>query len=95
MDPEDYEIEERFFRNFFSYLNDCKRAKQAPSIFQLFVFLHSADTPLAIPLPNVPLAEFVGIYLSWVLMIAVAFVGRFILGYKPSYPEYYSGTKSK
>ncbi|KAF7186582.1 hypothetical protein HII31_12140 [Pseudocercospora fuligena] len=96
LDPEDYENEQRFFRNFFGYLNDCKRAKVSPSIFQLFVFLHSADTPLAIPLPGfIPGAEFIGVYLSWVLLIAVAYVGRFVLGYKQSYPEYYSGVEGR
>jgi mannose-6-phosphate isomerase-like protein (cupin superfamily) len=93
LDPEDVENEMRFFRNFFGYLDDCKRAGQAPSVFQLFVFLHSADTPLAVPLPGFPGAEMLGVYLSWVLMVAVAWVGRYVLGYRESYPEYYDGKK--
>lgn len=92
LEPEDYENENKFFRNFFGYLNDCKRAKQSPSIFQLFVFLHSADTPLAIP---VPAFEIVGIYISWLLLIVVAYVGKFVLGYKDSYPEYYEKKKGR
>ncbi|PYH92373.1 hypothetical protein BO71DRAFT_400592, partial [Aspergillus ellipticus CBS 707.79] len=40
--PEEYENEQRFFRNFFGYLDDCKSAKTAPSFFQLMVFLHRA-----------------------------------------------------
>ncbi|CAK4031899.1 -like cupin [Lecanosticta acicola] len=95
LDPEDYENEQRFFRNFFGYLDDCKRSRTAPSIFQLFVFLHSADVPLAIPLPNVPGAEFVGLYLSWALLIVVAYIGRVVLGYRQTYPEYYNSSKSK
>ena len=51
LSPESYENEQRFFRNFFGYLDDCKTAKVQPSLFQLLVFLHSADTPVAIPLP--------------------------------------------
>ncbi|PYH49285.1 uncharacterized protein BP01DRAFT_362240 [Aspergillus saccharolyticus JOP 1030-1] len=51
LDPVNYAVEERFFRNFFGYLDDCKIAKQAPSFFQLMVFLYHADTPLALPLP--------------------------------------------
>jgi len=94
LDPEDYENESRFFRNFFGYLDDCKQSKTAPSIFQLFVFLHSADTPLAVPMPFG--LEGVGIWVSWVLMIVVAFIGREILGYQSSYSEYYSeGSKTK
>ncbi|KJX96013.1 hypothetical protein TI39_contig847g00005 [Zymoseptoria brevis] len=93
LDPEDYENEQRFFRNFFGYLDDCKQAKSAPSIFQLFVFLHSADTPLAVPMPFD--LETLGAYVSWVLMIAVAFVGRELLGYQDNYPEYHDEKKIK
>ncbi|KAF6802137.1 hypothetical protein CSOJ01_11792 [Colletotrichum sojae] len=89
--PESYDNEEQFFRNFFGYLDDCKTAKTAPSIFQLFVFLNSADTPLAVPLPS----EALGRAASWVLLKAVAFWGRWILGYKETYPEYYDSDKSK
>ncbi|KAH8900552.1 alpha/beta-hydrolase, partial [Thozetella sp. PMI_491] len=49
--PESYENEQRFFRNFFGYLDDCRTAGVAPSLFQLLVFLESADTPVAIPMP--------------------------------------------
>lgn len=94
LDPEDYENEERFFRNFFGYLDDCKRCKMEPSIFQLFVFLCSADTPLAIPMPFEWL-EGVGLWVSWILMLVVAFVGRELLGYRESYPEYYEGKGGK
>lgn len=93
LDPEDYENESRFFRNFFGYLSDCKQAGQSPSIFQLFVFLWSADTPLAIPMPFG--LESLGVYLSWLLMIVVAYIGYYGLGYKTSYPEYYDEKKSR
>ncbi|KAH6716714.1 hypothetical protein BKA61DRAFT_309669 [Leptodontidium sp. MPI-SDFR-AT-0119] len=89
--PEDYENEQRFFRNFFGYLDDCKKAKTEPSLFQLLVFLHSADTPLALPLPN----EWLGIIVSRVFLVVVAFWGKFILGYQDSYAEYYEEGKSK
>ncbi|KAK4493881.1 hypothetical protein PRZ48_015066 [Zasmidium cellare] len=93
LDPEDYENEQRFFRNFFGYLDDCKRNKTPPSIFQLFVFLHSADTPLAVPMPFG--LETLGIYVSRVLLIVVAYIGLYVLGYQQSYPEYYNSSKSK
>ncbi|KAK0118324.1 hypothetical protein ONS95_012617 [Cadophora gregata] len=89
--PEAYENEQKFFRNFFGYLDDCKKSKTAPSLFQLLVFLHSADTPLAIPLPN----ERLGVIVSRIFLIVVAFWGKFMLGYKDSYPEYYEEGKSK
>jgi mannose-6-phosphate isomerase-like protein (cupin superfamily) len=89
--PESYEDEQRFFRNFFGYLDDCKTAGTAPSFFQLMVFLHSADTPLAVPLPS----EWLGKVASRLLLWAAAGWGRFILGYKQSYPEYYEEGKTK
>ena len=90
LDPEDYANEQRFFRNFFGYLDDCKKNKVAPSLFQLLVFLHSADTPLALPLPN----EWLGVWVSRVFLIGVAFWGRWMLGYKTNYPEYFEERKS-
>ncbi|KAL0945033.1 uncharacterized protein CTRU02_202920 [Colletotrichum truncatum] len=89
--PESYENEQRFFRNFFGYLDDCKSAGTEPSIFQLFVFLHSADTPLAVPIPW----QFLGRVVSRILLITVAFWGRWVLGYRQTYPEYYDSEKTK
>ncbi|KAG7402971.1 Terreic acid biosynthesis cluster protein D [Fusarium oxysporum f. sp. rapae] len=89
-DPDNYEAEQRFFRNFFGYLNDCKRVKKEPSLFQLIVFLHNNDTPLALPLPN----DTLGIWVSVIFMLFVSFCGRWILGYKATYPEYYQRRKS-
>lgn len=91
LSPEDYENEQRFFRNFFGYLDDCKSAKMAPSFFQLMVFLHSADTPLALPLPNHTL----GIWASRAFLIGAAFVGKWVLGYRDCYEEYYIGKKGQ
>jgi mannose-6-phosphate isomerase-like protein (cupin superfamily) len=89
--PENYQSEQQFFRNFFGYLDDCKTAKTAPSLFQLLVFLHRADTPLALPLPW----HWLGVLVSRVFLIGVAGVGRWILGYQSNYVEYYEEEKSK
>ncbi|KIV96509.1 hypothetical protein PV10_00367 [Exophiala mesophila] len=83
--PEEYEVEQRFFRNFFGYLDDCKSGNVAPSLFQLLVFLHSADTPLALPFSE----SWPGVFASRIFLIGMAFWGRWILGYKQTYPEYY------
>jgi len=91
LDPESYENEQRFFRNFFGYLDDCKNAGQAPSLFQLMVFLHSADTPLALPLPF----EWLGVLVSRIFLIVMAWVGRWILGYQTNYVEYYDAGKGQ
>ncbi|KAL6912600.1 hypothetical protein FSST1_010360 [Fusarium sambucinum] len=89
--PESYENEQRFFRNFFGYLDDCREARKPPSFFQLMVFLHDGDTPLAVPMPW----EWLGKIASRLLLWSAAFWGRFILGYKTTYPEYYEETKSR
>lgn len=83
--PEDVEGEERFFRNFFGYLDDCRKAGQSPSLFQLMVFLRGADTPLGLPMPT----KWLGIVVSKIFLILMGWVGYWILGYKESYPEYY------
>ncbi|KAL6246546.1 hypothetical protein RBB50_006784 [Rhinocladiella similis] len=83
--PEEYETEQRFFRNFFGYLDDCRSANVAPSLFQLLVFLESADTPLALPISE----SWPGVIASRIFLIAMAFWGRWILGYKTTYAEYY------
>ncbi|EED13002.1 hypothetical protein TSTA_055080 [Talaromyces stipitatus ATCC 10500] len=88
--PEDAESEQKFFRNFFGYLDDCRKAGVPPSMFQLFVFLNEADTPVAVPLPS----KFLSKVASRVMLSSVAWYGRWILGYKTSYPEYYDDGKS-
>lgn len=85
--------EERFFRNFAGYMDDCKRAKMEPSLFQLELFLWTVDTPLGIPVPG---PDWLKLYVSWGLcfMLGVV-VGEWLLGYEKTYPEYYSEETSK
>lgn len=84
LSPENYEAEQQFFRNFFGYLDDCRKAESPPSIFQLMVFLHAADTPIALPLSGN-----LGFLASRLFLISMALWGKWALGYKTSYPEYY------
>lgn len=87
--PESYENEQKFFRNFFGYLNDCRLAKVEPSVFQLMVFLYSADTAFALSLP------WESNRLSRLFTCILAYWGSWGLGYKTSYDEYYELGKSK
>ncbi|TPX07943.1 uncharacterized protein E0L32_010398 [Thyridium curvatum] len=89
--PEDYEGEQRFFRNFFGYLDDCRKAGQPPSKFQLLVFLKSSDTPVGINMSF----KWLGRVVSRVYLSTMAWWGYWILGYKETYPEYYAGKKSR
>ena len=85
LDPRDAVMEERFFRNFFAYLGDCKNMGRGPSIFQLLLFLYTVDGPLAVPIPGR-----LGRGVSWfVMFVAGVVVGEWLLGYRRSYREYY------
>ncbi|KAI9888195.1 MAG: hypothetical protein M1820_010239 [Bogoriella megaspora] len=92
-DGPDYETEERFFRNFFCYLNDCAKAGVPPSIYQLNTFLYDFKCPPAVSVPGP----------QWVKYWSTCFmcwwkgrvIGQFMLGYKNSYPEYYAGKPSE
>ena len=85
-DPEDAESEERFFRNAFGYLDDCRMAGVAPSVFQLHVFASAFDMPFVL----FPGPEFLAKWLDWAAMVVMGrLVGRWVLGYSVSYPEYY------
>lgn len=87
LDPADREREECFFRNFFGYLDDSRKACQEPSLFQLLVFLDFVGAPLALQVPG---PEWASRWISWIFMKVVGVgIGSYILGYRQSYPEYY------
>lgn len=87
LSPKDRQLEERFFRNFFGYLDDCRKAKVEPSIFQLLLFLDSVGAPLWISLPG---PEWLSRWVAWLFTkLAGIVVGRLLLGYRATYPEYY------
>jgi quercetin dioxygenase-like cupin family protein len=83
---DDHGVTERFFRNVYSYNEDCIEQKVSPNICQIFLFVYSTDTYLAFPGPKFigqPLSR----YLTWFLGVVV---GKNILGFKESYDEYYN-----
>jgi len=89
----DYGADECFFRNLFSYLEDCKAHNIKPSLFQLLLFLHEHDISLAIPSLPKSIGKFVG---KWVMgYFGGKIIGQMVLGYKPSYEEYYAGETIK
>lgn len=95
LDKQNFEMEERFFRNFFGYIDDTVKANQAPSFFQLCLFLHTFHAPVVVPGLG-ERSNFLARQISWFVMVfAGVLVGEWLLGYKRSYPEYYLDTKLK
>jgi len=80
-------VSEQFFRNLYSYLEDCSRQNTSPSLPQLLLFLDSAEVSLAWDVGPTWLMQ----YMSYALGVVVGrWIGGGLLGYKASYPEYYN-----
>lgn len=71
--------------NVWGYRNDLKRAGMQRSIFQALLFMHRGGVVLALPGPEV-ISKVVGILLNY---IGGVFIGKILLGYQDTYPEYY------
>lgn len=83
-------MSEKFFRNLYTYLDDCEKPKVAPSLPQLLLFIDSAEASLAFPGPG-----FIARPISWAFgVIFGRWLGSF-LGYKASYEEYYDPKMAK
>lgn len=89
--PGTYEGEERFFRNFFGYLDDCRNTNRVPNVFQLLVILNDADTPVAVRMPWNWLSRLA----SRAFTVGGAFIGTWVLGFQTTYPEYFEQRKLK
>ena len=79
-------MEEVFFRNVFTYFDDCRKAGVDPSVFQLLVWCRHCWMPMGLPIPG---PEWFNLLGNTVLMFVFGFIGEFLLGYKATYPEYY------
>jgi hypothetical protein len=76
--------DEVFFRNIYSYLDDCGKQNIPPSLPQLLLFLDYAQISLAFPGPALLMR-----WLSWGMGIVIGrWWGQYV-GLKVSYPEYY------
>ncbi|SMR50978.1 unnamed protein product [Zymoseptoria tritici ST99CH_1E4] len=84
--------DDRFFRNIYSYLDDCYVQNLSPSLPQLLLMLDAAEISMAFPGPG-----WIARPASWVFGVLV---GRWLgglLGCRASYEEYWSeeGRKTK
>jgi len=90
-EADDNGLTERFFRNLFGYLKDCELRKQAPNVFQMFLFFHSAGMSVVLPGPKFiaqPLSRFVTYLIGPV-------IGKAVFGFKENYEEYYNPANTK
>ncbi|KAI5854498.1 hypothetical protein GGS23DRAFT_474725 [Durotheca rogersii] len=76
-------FDENYLRNALGYLRDCQMSSIEPSIFQMALFGCLSDTifvlpPFWMPIWSLKLTQYVCAY--W--------IGRFLLGYRETYPEY-------
>ena len=84
-EPEAFGANEKFFRNIYSYLDDCYSQNVTPSLPQLVLMLDSAEISMAFPGPR-----WLANPLSWAFGVVVGrWFGGNVLGYKASYPEYW------
>lgn len=78
-------IDEMFFRNLYSYLDDCDKQNVEPNLPQLLLFLDAAEVSVAFPGPA-PLMRL----LSWGLGVVMGrWYGGWWLGLKSTYGEYF------
>lgn len=75
-------LDESFFHNLFGYTDSLRRQNLSPSIFQMLAFMDAADVVLA----DVPLGlgRVVGV-------VGGRWIGRYLLGYEPSYKIFDEG----
>ncbi|KAF2166532.1 hypothetical protein M409DRAFT_66563 [Zasmidium cellare ATCC 36951] len=91
-DRQRFAMEESFFRNALTYMDDCRRVGVVPSWFQLCVFCSKAwMVPDVVPVPWVRGVggEYVRCVVNCVIMWVCSVVGWVVFGYRGSYREYY------
>lgn len=86
-DEQMWEMEERFFRNILTYLDDCRKAKVEPSVLQLCCFLTDCWMPAEFLQP--PGGEYLRCFVNTIFMWVACAIGMLFFGYKRSYIEYY------
>ena len=85
-------VDEKFFRNIYSYLHDCDEQNVQPSLPQMLLFLDSAEVGLALPIRP----RFLANWVSWAMGVVIGrWFGRWMLGLRASYGEYWDDKLGK
>nr|OQO21473.1 hypothetical protein B0A51_08852 [Rachicladosporium sp. CCFEE 5018] len=86
VEDEDVGINAKFFRNIYTYLDDCYLQNVEPSLPQLLLMLQSAEVSLAFPGPAWLMRQ-----VSYAMGVVVGqWYGGWWLGLKSTYPEYWN-----
>lgn len=85
LDPTSRERDECFFRNVQGYRDDLRKAGMQRRLPQVLLFNWRANVVLALSGPKY-IAKAVGLLMNFVGGLVI---GKWILGYSDSYPEYY------
>lgn len=75
----------------YTYIADCHQQGVPLSLPQMLLFLHTAEVSLAFPGPAWLMRP---ISYAFGLVVGVG-LGQWVLGLKPSYPEYWDEKKSR
>jgi hypothetical protein len=85
-------MEERFFRNVFTYFDDCQKQGVEISLLQVCIFCTDAWMPAdVIPCPG---GDYTRCFVNAIFMWVVACIGL-CCGYRRSYTEYYNPVLSR
>lgn len=76
--------------NVWGYRHDCNKAGLPRSLFQTLLFMHRGGVVMALPGPE-SISKAAGLLLNY---IGGVLIGKMLLGFRDSYPEYYRGSSS-
>lgn len=91
-DAQRFAMEERFFRNGLTYMDDCRKAGRPPSFLQLCVFCAlawMAPDVVQVPLVKGVWGEYLSCVVNCLILWGCAAVGRVWFGYRGTYEVYY------
>jgi len=84
LEPATRKRDEAFFRNIQTYRDDTRKAGMKPSLPQLLLIMRKGNVLLALPGPKF-IAKPLALLMNFICGLVI---GKWLLGYSDSYPEY-------